>query len=421
MVIKTLKRYWGRQFSQVKEEGVEAIWSKMMTVNRRFIIFLLSLSVIPIVLVIRVIQPWYWIRFGWFFGSRIGHFAFDVEYYLTEKKLGLHHNRVKDIFFYQWGKPANHFFSKLIERHLVIRNWVEPLFVANDMIPGGTKHELLPCYEKYASRDLDGLFTKTSTQLSFTDNENLNGYDYLHSIGMDNKEKFICLIVRDSAYLNDPKYSYHNYRDSNIDKYKDASIYLAEKGYWVFRMGKKVHNPFVVNNDRIIDYASSEQRSDFLDIWLMANCYFCISTGLGIDEVARVFRKPALNVNYLPASHIVSYSHCISLLKNLKWKKTNKPLTFSEYLRHSYLESDKYINNEITIKELSSKDIYLAVYEMERKLQNKWKSEEEDEELIRRYWSIFRSNKKFNLYHNFVHPESELSVTFLRNNSEFLK
>ena len=51
---------------------------------------ILSFLVIPIVLIVRVIRPFYWIRFGWFFGSRIGHFAFDVEYYLSERKVGLH-------------------------------------------------------------------------------------------------------------------------------------------------------------------------------------------------------------------------------------------------------------------------------------------------------------------------------------------
>jgi hypothetical protein len=88
-----------RQISQIKEEGIEAIWRKLKTISRRLIIFLLSLLVIPLVFVIRAIKPWIWIRFGWFFGSRIGHIAFDVEYYLTEKKLGLHHDRVKDFFF----------------------------------------------------------------------------------------------------------------------------------------------------------------------------------------------------------------------------------------------------------------------------------------------------------------------------------
>ena len=50
----------------------------------------------------------------------------------------------------------------------------------------------------------------------------------------------------------------------------------------------------------MIDYATSDDRSDFLDIWLMANCYFCITTGTGLDEVAGFWGIPSVFVNLLP-------------------------------------------------------------------------------------------------------------------------
>jgi|TARA_B100001971_G_scaffold213598_1_gene247441 hypothetical protein len=53
---------------------------------------------VPLVLIVRLIRPWVLIRFGYFFAGRIGHFAFDVEYYMTEKKLGLHDWRDKALF-----------------------------------------------------------------------------------------------------------------------------------------------------------------------------------------------------------------------------------------------------------------------------------------------------------------------------------
>ena len=106
------KTYWFRQFSQIKEEGIEALWRKLKTVSRKFIMLILNFLVIPIVLILRVIKPFYWIRFGWLFGSRIGHFAFDVEYYLTERKLGLHPEKANDIFFLSLGKTCQCLFCK---------------------------------------------------------------------------------------------------------------------------------------------------------------------------------------------------------------------------------------------------------------------------------------------------------------------
>ena len=417
MVIKTLKRYWGRQFSQVKEEGVEVILRKLKTVSRRVIILIFSILAIPVVLVVRAIKSWYWIRFGWLFGSRIGHFAFDTEYYLTEKKLGLHPDQVKDIFFYRWGKPANSFFSKLTERHLSIRNWAEPLFVANDWLPGSEQHKILPAIVKCGSRDKDGLFRQASVQLSFTEKENKMGLSFLESIGVGNK-KFVCLIVRDYAYLKWS--SYHNYRDSDINIYSDAALTLAEKGYVVFRMGKIVHESFNIEHANIIDYAVCNYRSDFLDIWLMANCFFCISNGTGLDEISRIFRRPAVYINYLPFKAMVTYDHVISVPKHLVWQGTKKKLTLSEHLIHSYAHSNEYEIAKINVQELSSEEINQTVLEMESRLNENWKETEEDQQLQNRFWDIFGSNEDLKKYNGSIHPKARVGSHYLRNNPEWL-
>ena len=172
MFVITFKSYWIHQFNQIKKGGFETIWRKLKTVSWRFIKFLLTLLVFPVVFVIRVIKPWCWIRFGWIYGSRIGHFAFDVEYYLSERKVGLHPEKAIDVFFYRWGKPDNVFFTKMIERYLLVNNWVEPLFFANNWIPGGDQHRILPAYDKYGSRDINGLLKRVEPQLSFSEEEN---------------------------------------------------------------------------------------------------------------------------------------------------------------------------------------------------------------------------------------------------------
>ena len=196
------EKFWSQQFSQITEEGIVSIWRKLKTIIRMFIIFVCSILVIPLVIIIRTIRPWYWIRFGWFLGSRIGHFSFDVENYLTEKKLGLHPKKGLDIFFYRWGKPANEFFSKIVKRHLFINNLANSFYTANNWIPGGSKHTILPAMVRSGSRDLDCLFRKVGPQLKFTREEIDIGLSFLRSIGMNENGKFVCLVARDSAYLS---------------------------------------------------------------------------------------------------------------------------------------------------------------------------------------------------------------------------
>ena len=65
------------------------------------------------------------------------------------------------------------------------------------------------------------------------------------------KKKIVCLIVRNDAYCKSPfnesklnkefvkDWSYHNYRDCNVESFKLAYEFLANEGYKVFRMRKK--------------------------------------------------------------------------------------------------------------------------------------------------------------------------------------
>jgi len=411
------KSFWIRQYSHLKEDGFSALLRKLITLTRPIIIFLLSLICIPLVIIIRLIKPIYWIRFGWFFSSRIGHFAFDVEYYLSERELRLHPEKANDIFFYRWGKPANIYFSKLVKEHLNIGSWVEPLFIANNFIYRGSTHKVLPAVINSGSRDIKGILTQVKPQLYFSDEETVLGHSFLRSFDIYS-EKFICMIVRDSAYLKDA--TYHNYRDSDVKTFMNAAIALADKGYAIFRMGKKVKNPIDVSHPNIIDYAATDLRSDFLDIWLMANCSFCISTGTGLDEISRIFRKPAVYLNIVPFTNMVSYDNVISVPSILKWKENGEMLTLTQCLNHDYYFVDEYFNAGIEIEKLKPSDICNTVLEKEARLNGTWQESNEDKLLQEEFWKIFKSHQNFQKYHGNIHPEARVGAHFLSNNPEWL-
>lgn len=418
-----MKLFCVRQFNQIKKEGFPVAWRKMKRFLQELVGLPLVIMAVPVVLIIRILKPVVRIRFGYIFARRIGHFVFDVEYYLCERKIENPSTRTIDFFFYRVGRPANSFFAKMCERQMRIRSWTKILFNANHWLPGGQDHELLPAMVRYGSRDVKGLFQQTETQLFFTEEENLQGQMFLKKIGFTRDDKLVCLIARDAAYLSKcykMDTSYHNYRDTDIETYEDTTIALAEKGYWVFRMGKVVRRPLTCGHPRILDYANSAYRSDFLDIWLMANCFFCISNGIGLDEVSRAFRKPAVYVNYLPFQHFVTYDYCISVPKHMVWKDKERRLTLSEYLVHSYYRSEKYEKEGITIHDLSSQEILKAVLEMEERISGRWKDTREDNKLQDKFWELFRSHKDFYKYHGKIHPEARVGAHFLRSNPEWL-
>jgi putative glycosyltransferase (TIGR04372 family) len=377
----------------------------------------------PIILIVRILRPFVWIRFGYFTSDRIGHLAFDVEYYLTEKKINHGKKSSIDLFFFS-GNPANNYFAEMCRRSVAVHSAAKWLYSANDILPFGSSHRVLPARLISDSRDLKGLFSKLGSQLQFNDQETQSGLEFLQEVGLRQGDRFVCLAVRDQSYLNQTygnrDWSYHDFRDTKIESYEAAVVALVERGYWVFRMGKVIDNRLRVDHPRVVDYAASTQRSDFLDIWLMAHCYFTISTGLGLDSIADIFRRPIVFVNYLPILDLEAWGHFITVPKLLSWASNQKPLTLQEQLKHTSLNGHYYEEKGIQVRDLNPSDITETVLEMEERLSRSWVEMDEENELHEKFWSELRAWPKFSNYHGWIHPEARLGTHYLLRSKDWL-
>ena len=61
---------------------------------------------------------------------------------------------------------------------------------------------------------------------------------------------------------------YHNYRDMDIEDFIPSVNELTERGYFAFRMGKKVQEKLKIDNVKFFDYAN-KFRTDFLRHFFM--------------------------------------------------------------------------------------------------------------------------------------------------------
>ena len=193
---------------------------------------------------------------------------------------------------------------------------------------------------------------------------------------------------------------------------------MANRGYFVIRMGKYVTERFNIEHRNIIDYATSEHRNDFLDIWLMARCQFAISTGTGLDMVTKVFKKPVVHVNYLPAMDYESFVNNITAFKKLVWKETNQFLSLEEMLEHSYSSTSRYSDKGIAVVDLSPDEIKDAVFEMVDRINGEWVDHSFDKELQDRFWEIFRASKRFS-GHGYTHPDARYGTSVLRKSNKY--
>ena len=423
-----------RQFSHIQTEGLPALWRKVLIVLKIMVTYppkggkllIQSLQYILLVLailVIRILKPLVFIRFGSIRSDVIGHSVFNPEYYLCEREIN--NSKTIDCFYFRSSNHPNTQWTLMVQRHLRVGSYYRKFDSINQKIPGWKRHyaNLIP--EGNGSRDLSGLFFRTKTHFQFTDEENTRGNKFLNELGLKPEDRFVCLIVRDSAYKEkyqkwNNDWSYHDYRDSDIDTYEEAILKLANKGYWIFRMGKAVRKPLKVEHPRILDYANTNHCSDFLDIWLFGNCYFTISTGSGIDSVADVFRKPVVYINYIPLTHLVSWSKTVSIPKKLYWLKKRRMLNVTEQLKNSYLRGQKYAENGIQVVDLKPEEITDAVLEMESKLKGSWEENDEDKMLQNIFWELLSNWPGYHKHHGSIHPEARIGSMFLRENTEWL-
>ena len=429
--VQTIYLFIDRHVRQIKEEGWPAVRRKARTaviISIKLPIYLIGFTfAVPVVLFVRLIRFWVLIRFGPVSSGVIGHSVLDPEYYLCERELDK--SKTIDCFYFHSGNPPpNEQWTIMVQRHLKISPFFWYLDRTNRLISGGEKHYKRPGVT--GSRDLKGYFAITKPHIKFLSEEDVRGRQFLENLGMQSSDRFVSLLVRDSAYKEKYQnwgkrdWSYHNYRDSDIDTYEKVALELANKGYWVLRMGKAVHKPFKANHTRILDYANYGYRSDFLDIWLMANCFFTISTGTGLDAVSSVFRRPIVYVNFTSVGYCIPGStKNIHLFKYLKWESTGNYLSLNEQIDSGsihFLRTNDFVENGIEIVDNTAQEIRDATLEMEMRLSNTWKENAFDLELQNRFWNILKEWKDYHKYHGKI--QARISTNFLRKNHKwFLK
>ena len=380
-----------------------------------------GLWAIPLVVVFRLLQPLVLFRFGTIRSDRIGHFVTDS----AEQKARLQVRDGKRLDFY-WlpTRTANQQWLRMIQREMPVLNCTRHIDDWNRRLPGGERHSRPSTYSE--SRDKEGLYYRYDCGFDFTVEEDRMCRSWLSSIGWSDGELVVCVLVRDSVYLAEDqittrydkvskdRWSYHDYRDSNIFNYLPALTWLADQGVWVFRMGKLMEKPLNAGHPRIIDYAFSTRRSDLLDVWLFANCSFCISTSTGPDSIATVYRRPILYLNASPLGHLTTYSNSLWAPKNLFWIDDDSPLRLKDYLTHTYFHSQKYHDAGLRFQELTQEEIVEFVQEFWDRQHQTWQSSEEDLTLQHKFWGVLRGWDGYQNWHGWCHPNAGAATSWLR-------
>lgn len=346
-------------------------------------------------MIILALRRWVVVRLGSLRSDRLGHYSMDTELALcdVDAQRASSRGRFLDIWF---DNPpiCNRALQAMWRRELrVWPRWVaEPAFAAiksagdSDHIVSGT-----------VNRDVKDQMVRFPPHVSFLPGELAEARHQLMALGIPADAEFVCLHNRDAHYLTTalPRvdWSYHDYRDSEIASYLLAAEALADRGYWVVRMGAGAAAPLESDHSRVIDYARSGHRSDLLDIYLAARCRFFLSTGSGIDGVAEMFRRPQLYVNHVPIGNAHTWlPSSMVIFKHHLDAVTGEPLALKDILQRGTMYADElryYTDASVILEDNSAEEIRDAAIDMDNYLADPTCLSEEDDRLNATFWSHF--------------------------------
>lgn len=411
----SVARFLRRRIGELRKGGLPVISRNARTL-------VLAPLVMPLVLAMRAARPVIVIRIGALTSNRIGHFAPYTELYLCQRDVGTQNKWTVDIF-YHMPPVCNQQLKDMWGRTLRVSRFASLLDRYNRWLPGYQAH-MVPMR---MGRDVHGLLARTSPHLCFTPEEERRGREELVRMGIDEGTHFICFAGRDPAYLDSAfpvlaksaGWGYHDYRDSSIHNYELAGEEMVHRGYVAIRMGAVVKEALHSHNPRIIDYASNGMRNDFLDIFLGAKCRFFIGGGSGLDAIPMIFRRPVCYVNHIPMEYVHTWlPHDLLIFKKLWLPQEGRFMTFREIFESGvgrYLRSVQYEQAGIDIVENTSEEITSLAVEMDERLNGTWQTTEEDEELQRQFWALFKPSEL-----NGGVLLSRIGAEFLRQNRELL-
>jgi putative glycosyltransferase (TIGR04372 family) len=299
-----------------------------MSVVRRFIKFILLVVSLLFLAIMKLIQPFVKFQLCIVGFHRYGHLALEPEVFLAEQEVSRANKKFTRPVVNLWSlgptaKQSNKYLArKWSERLTVVPSWmVSALHDAGEFLPA-----LKLVEPRLSITGSENGLDRTEPHLSFSNEEIADGQRGLLEIGIDPRRPYVCLIVRDGGHYKskgDIESSGYELINFNINDFASAAEALIAHGYQVVRMGSGSEQPFTNAPAGVIDYASSNRRSEFLDVYLAATCAFAISTQTGPDAVCMLFRRPVLYVDvtrycqFFFGSKIATWTP-VRLLKNGK-------------------------------------------------------------------------------------------------------
>ena len=374
----------------------------------------------PILLIQILLSFFFKIKIGKLDTSRIGN-MYVADLYLIKKKI----KKINQLEVWVTDrKICNIQMYKMLDHNFKILNFLKFYYDSLNFLS-----IKINFFSKYITRlDLDKDFiyhNKLGTQMKLSKRDYKKAKILAKNFNIPKKSKIICIACRDSAYLKNSNlgsdFSYHNYRDTNINSFVPLIKKLIKKKYFVIRVGKTSKTRVKIKSKYFLDYPFSKYKNDLLDFYFPKICNLWVGSNTGLDCLAIMLQKPIVLINLSPAGVIL---HNIKNKKAIYHLKTyhlnNKKIPFKEIFNknlHNIGKTEIFQRKKIKLQSASAKEIIELCNEGINFFLNKKKfviNDVKNQNKYKKLLSILLKRKK-NSFNSFLSP------IFLKKNKWLLR
>ncbi|MBI3553536.1 MAG: TIGR04372 family glycosyltransferase [Elusimicrobia bacterium] len=173
---------------------------------------------------------------------------------------------------------------------------------------------------------------KRSPLLRMSEVDAARGKAGLAKLGLPADAWFVCLHVRESGFWKHLDTVRPSIRDCDVAAYLPAIRAITARGGWVIRLGDPSMKP-LPPMERVVDYAHSDLRADWMDVFLSASCRFFLATPSGLGFVPSIFGVPCAWTNWPMIAVPPWYGNCLWIPKLFWNEKEGRHATVPELFR----------------------------------------------------------------------------------------
>ena len=412
-----------KNYQEIKYGGLRILFIKLKIALTLAMQQTLVIALLPVVILLVMVKPLFFVRFGRLRSERIGHFAADVEAFLCANPISIARQKSFDIFFCDkniCNMQLLAMWRRVIRIYPGTMLW-EALIRGFEYC-GVSKTHVLNISNLWGSYKL---FNKDTTHIQFTPDEEIEGIKLLRNLGLFTGASWVCIHNRDSKYLEEKlpngNFRYHNYRNFSVESFKASANDLRSKGLFVIRIGNVVEEKISFPSDRVIDLHDTKYNSDFADVYLLAKCVLFLGSDSGVACIPKIFGLPVSYINYSLTQLYVMVdqnSYKAPFITKHLWSVQNRRLISLKEVFVLDLEGateTKDFEKAGVVPISNSQDEVLALTnENMQRINGVWVGTAEDLELQTRFWSIY---KKYTRRNGEVDIKVMIGADFLRNNA----